>query len=284
MKSFWPNFAGKFTIMKKIILVIFLLLTAKSFSWGNKGHTMVAQIAFSYLDEATKKNVLYYLDGMTIEEAANWMDDIKGDKEFDHMRAYHYANFPKGAKAADREGDNIVHVLNNTILELNAKDKLTREEIKTRILFLFHLIGDLHQPLHVGYATDKGGNTVQLNYRSQGTNLHSFWDTGIISSQNITLADCLNFQTYTPEELKAVRKINVVGWSEESRDLLPQVYAYGSPKVKDTYVEESAKTVKAQIQKAGIRLASVLHLLFSMTQSKPYPLEHEINLPRQKMG
>ncbi|QRY55471.1 S1/P1 nuclease [Sphingobacterium siyangense] len=249
--------------MKKIIIsAIFLLIALKSFSWGNKGHAMVAQVAFSYLDENTKKNVLAYLDGMSIEEAANWMDEIKGDKTVDYMRAYHYANFPKGTKASDREGSNIVHVLNNTIIELGAKDKLTREEIKTRILFLFHLIGDLHQPLHVGYRIDKGGNTVQLNYRSQGTNLHSFWDSGIISSQNITLADCLNSQIYTPQELKAIRIVNIVSWSEESRALLGQVYDYGHPKVKDKYVEESAKTIRLQIQKAGIRLAAILQLFF----------------------
>lgn len=248
--------------MKKITSIVILLIAVKSFSWGNKGHAMVAQVAFSYLDEATKKNVLSYLDGMTIEEAANWMDEIKGDKSLDHMRAYHYANFPKGAKAADREGSNIVHILNNTIIELGAKDKLSREEIKTRILFLFHLIGDLHQPLHLGYSTDKGGNTVQLNYRSQGTNLHSFWDSGIISSQNITLADCLNSHIYTPEELKAIRVINVVSWSQESRELLGQVYDYGHPKVQDKYVEGSAKTIKSQIQKAGIRLAAVLQQFF----------------------
>jgi S1/P1 Nuclease. len=248
--------------MKKITSFVFLLITVNSFSWGNRGHAMVAQVAFSYLDENTKKYVLSYLDGMTIEEAANWMDDIKGDKNLDHMRAYHYANFPKGTKAADREGSNIVHVLNNTIIELGAKDQLTREEIKTRILFLFHLIGDLHQPLHVGYSTDKGGNTVQLNYRNQGTNLHSFWDSGIISSLNITLADCLNSQIYTSEELKSIRAVNVVSWSQESRELLGQVYDYGHPKVKDKYAEESATIIKRQLQKAGIRLAAVLQLFF----------------------
>lgn len=248
--------------MKRILFFAFLLFSFKSNAWENKGHAMVAEVAFSYLDDATKKNVLSYLDEMTIEEAANWMDDIKKDKSLDYMKAYHYADFPKGTRAADREGSNIVHVLNNTISELNAKDKLSREEIKTRILFLFHLIGDLHQPLHIGYENDKGGNTVQLNYRGQGTNLHSFWDSGIISSQNITLADCLNAQIYTPEELKAIRAVNIVSWSEESRGLLGQVYGYGNPKVKDKYVEGSAKTIEKQIQKAGIRLAAVLQLFF----------------------
>lgn len=239
-----------------------VLFSANSFAWGRKGHTMVAQVAFGYLDEATKKNVLGYLDGMSLEEAANWMDDIKGDRSKDFMKAYHYANFPKGAKPADREGSNIVHILNNTILELGGKDKLGREEIKTKLLFLFHLIGDLHQPLHLGYEHDKGGNMVQLNYRGQGTNLHAFWDSGIVSTQNIDLSDCINAKTYTPEELADIRKINVVGWSEESRSYLDHAYGYGNPKIQDKYAVESAKIVEIQIQKAGIRLAAVLQLLF----------------------
>lgn len=46
----------------------------------------VAQVAFTYLDDVTKKNVMTYLDGMTIEEAANWMDNIKGDHSYDYMK------------------------------------------------------------------------------------------------------------------------------------------------------------------------------------------------------
>jgi len=249
--------------MKKLFLLLLLFLSIhKSHAWSEKGHAMVAQVAFSYLDEVTKKNVLSYLDGMTIEDAANWMDNIKGDKSKDFMNAYHYANFPKGFRVADREGANIVHVLNNTILELGAKDKLSKEEIKMKILFLFHLVGDLHQPLHVGYGNDRGGNNVQLNYQTRGTNLHSFWDSGIISSQNITLANCLNAQIYSSEELKTIKAINIVSWSEESRSLLEHVYSYGNPKVQDKYVAESAKIIEKQIQKAGIRLASILQTFF----------------------
>jgi len=249
--------------MKKFFFLLVVLLPLfKSNAWGEKGHAMVAQVAFSYLDEATKTNVLSYLDGMSIEKAANWMDAIKGDKTQDFMKPYHYANFPKGFQVADRQGDNIVHVLNTTILELGAKERLSKKEIKTKILFLFHLIGDLHQPLHVGYGSDKGGNTVQLSYQMRGTNLHSFWDSGIISSQNITLEDCLNAKKYTLEELNSVKKINIVAWSEESRMLLDRAYGYGNPKVQDKYVTESAEIIEVQIQKAGIRLASVLQTFF----------------------
>jgi len=249
--------------MKKVFpIAFFLLLSLKSFSWGEKGHAMVAQVAFSYLDETTKKNVRSYLDGMSIEDAANWMDNIKSDKSLAYMKPYHYANFPRGAKPVDSTGANIVHVLNTTLAELGNKSQLSREEIKMKILFLFHLVGDLHQPLHVGYGDDKGGNTVQLQYQTRGTNLHSFWDSGIITSQNITLADCLNARAYSPEEMKTIKAVNVLQWSEESRSYLNKAYAYGNPKVQDKYVNDSAKIIKEQLQKAGIRLASVLQRYF----------------------
>lgn len=249
--------------MKKFLTAVFLLsITSSSFAWGRKGHTIVAEIAFSYLDEPTKKNVLSYLDGMTLEEAANWMDDIKSDKKTAFMKPFHYANFPKGTKATEHNSDNIVHILNNAILDLSGKDKLTRDEIKTNLLFLFHLVGDLHQPLHVGYGNDKGGNTVQLNYKTRGTNLHSFWDTGIIQDQNISLSDCINAFKYSPEELQQIKKLNVVSWAQESRDLLDTVYNYGNPKVSEKYVSDSSKIIEKQLQKAGIRLGMLLNMFF----------------------
>lgn len=68
--------------MKKVLTAILvILITSTSFAWGRKGHTMVAQIAYSYLDEATKNNINSYLDGIKLEEATNWMDDIKSDNK-----------------------------------------------------------------------------------------------------------------------------------------------------------------------------------------------------------
>ena len=68
----------------------------------------MAEVAFNYMDENTKKEVLKYLDGMTIQEAANWMDNVKSDHSYDFMRAYHYVNFEKGDNVVETEGDNII--------------------------------------------------------------------------------------------------------------------------------------------------------------------------------
>lgn len=253
--------------MKKALITLSFLLTilvstTKTFAWGSKGHALVAEVAFNYMDENTKKEVLKYLNGMTIEDAANWMDNVKSDHSYDYMRAYHYVNFDKGAKVLEIEGDNIIFQLNKTIKELQNKEKLSKEEINLKIKILLHLIGDLHQPLHVGYGEDKGGNTMQINFNFRGTNLHSFWDSGIIEYKKISLSDCLNTNKYSANEMRALQYIDVVSWATDTRAYLPQAYKTDGHKISDEYVDSCVPIIENQILKAGIRLAGVLNEVF----------------------
>ena len=166
-------------IKLNFLLFLFLLNSHNSSAWGSKGHGIVADIAFAYLDADTKKVVLQYLDGMTIQEASTWMDNIKDDHSYDYMKPHHYVNFEKGEKVVNNPGANIISVLSMTINQLKSNKNLSKEEIKQKICIIIHLIGDLHQPLHVGYGDDKGGNQMQINFNGSGTNLHSFFDSGI---------------------------------------------------------------------------------------------------------
>ena len=103
--------------MKKPILLLLITLSLftsnNCLACGEKGHAIVAEIAFNYLDANTKKIVLQYLDGMSIEEAANWMDDIKSEKKYDYMRKLHYINADKG--------QNIIQTMKKTLLALLQK-------------------------------------------------------------------------------------------------------------------------------------------------------------------
>ena len=252
--------------MKNFILSILVLITisipAKSFAWGKKGHNLVAEVAFNYLDENTKKIVLQYLDGMTIEEAANWMDEIKSDHSYDYMKPLHYINADKGQNIAQNDGSNIIGTLTQTIKDLKNYKSLTKEEVKTKICILFHLIGDLHQPLHVGYGEDKGGNSFQINFNDKGTNLHSFYDSGIIEYKGLTLQQCLKSKTYTKQELAQIEKIDVIGWANQSRSFLDTVYNTNGHKVDEAYVDKNYLIIQQQILDSGIRLSSVLKEVF----------------------
>ena len=251
--------------MKKhcILFISFtLLFTSHSFAWGKKGHAMVAEIAFTYLDPSVQSIVTKYLNGRSIQEAANWMDELRDDPSYDYLKPYHYVNFDKGVRVSSHEGDNIIFRLTQTIQELKDYKNLSDEAVKMKICIIFHLIGDLHQPMHVGYGTDKGGNTQQINYNGKSTNLHSFFDSGIINARNISLSDCLARNTYSKHQIKRLGKINTVKWSKESRSYLPTIYDYKSPIITETYVDKQAPIIKKQLLHAGIRLAAVLTTIF----------------------
>ena len=253
-------------IMRKSIYIITILIVAfftptKSYSWGKRGHNLVAEVAFNYLDENTKKIVLQYLDGMTIQEASTWMDDIKSDHSYDYMKPLHYINASKGQNIKLNNGDNIIGALTKTIGELRGYKTLSKEDIKTKICIIFHLIGDLHQPLHVGYGEDKGGNTFQISFYGRGTNLHSFYDSGIIEYKGLTLQQCLKSKVYTKTEISEIEKINIIDWANQSRSYLDTIYNTGN-KVDEIYIDKNYIIIQDQILKAGIRLSSLLKDIF----------------------
>lgn len=250
------------TLISLAFLLSLTLLPSKTLAWGKQGHALVAEVAFNYMDENTKKIVLQYLDGMTIEDAANWMDDIKKDRAYDFMNSYHYVNFDKGATVEAKEGANIIYQLDTAIKALQNKKNLSATEINTNIKILFHLIGDLHQPLHIGYGNDKGGNTFQINYNLKGSNLHALWDFGIIENKKISLTDCLKVIKYTKKQIDALQKIDVLNWAADSRTYLEPIYNTGGNKINDEYVDSSVPIIENQILKAGIRLAGVLNSVF----------------------
>ena len=252
--------------MRKYILCRIIILTIivpiNTFGWGKRGHELVAEVAINYLNPATRKVLTEYLDGMTIQDAANWIDDIKGDKTYDYLRKQHYINAERGQKIIADNGENIIGLLTKTIEELKNYKNLSKAEVKIKLCILFHLIGDLHQPLHLGYGEDKGGNNYQINFYGRGTNLHSFYDSGIIEYKNLTLLQCLKTKTYTKEEVAQVEKIDVVEWANQSRSFLPVIYKTSGAKINDSYVDANFVIIQEQIQKAGIRLSSVLKDIF----------------------
>lgn len=256
-------------MLKNIIIgAIFMLTVAQSqriFAWGRDGHHMVAEIAMHYLSETAKQNVLQVLGRTSPDDAGTWMDDMRSTPYYDYMKHWHYVDIPKDSSYTRGQGDNLIAALNQAFNDLKA-NRLTKEKKKEAVMILFHLMGDMHQPLHTGYPEDKGGNTVQVNYGGGGTNLHHVWDDDIIESQKITTEDCLALGSkLTDDELKAIRSGNFVSWMNDSRSHLPEVYDFDGHKLTDAYMEKNKALVEHQLLDGGIRLAKILEILFGST-------------------
>jgi len=95
----------------------------------------------------------------------------------------------------------------------------------------FSLIGDLHQPLHAGNGTDKGGNDVKVTFFGEQTNLHSVWDSGIIDRQN------LSFSEYAGRLTRRINPQDVVAWWQAD----PVVWIGESTKLRESILQPEVR-------------------------------------------
>lgn len=197
--------------------------------------------------------------------ASVFPDEVRSDKRFDMFQEYHFIEIPpgkdigkaieeyKGKKTADAF---IGHP------ELLYKP-FPRSQKMLALQYIIHIVGDVHQPLHVGNGFDRGANLCTVkwtdpeNGHTFSTNLHSVWDDKVFDyakkgfkdkpcqtspdNKKITFYDyrevaacALNEYTQLNKEEKA--RLNELSkeprekWYEESRALHKEVY-YDNPPV-----------------------------------------------------
>lgn len=252
--------------MKSLLFAfVFAFGSVNSFGWGAKGHKIVAEYAKMALSANPHiiDSVQYFLGAMTFQEASVWMDEVRSDPFYDYLKPRHYINVERDATYVKTKDENAVNELELVISILSAKGPRDKDKIAMALRELFHLVGDLHQPLHCGYAEDKGGNSISINY-GDSRNLHSMWDTGLIKEENIGLKECLNFSnTLSKDEVREIQKIDVVRWMNESREYLPFVYSFSkNGKITSEYSSKAKPIIEKQLVRAGIRLAAVLYDCF----------------------
>lgn len=250
--------------MKTIpVLIILFIIPLYFYAWGKEGHMIVAGIAKTKLNKGIEEKIQKYLGPLTFEEASVWMDEIKSDHTYDFMKVWHYVNIEDNETYVKSADGDLISELNLVIKELNNYRNSDMEEVTTDLKILFHLCGDITQPLHAGYGSDKGGNDITLKYNTVNTNLHHIWDTDIITAGNITTESCLHVaEKLSEKEKKSYEKINIMQWMQDSRSLLFSVYNIKDKKIDDDYINLNKSIVENQLIKGGYRLAAVLNEIF----------------------
>ncbi len=259
--------------MKKLsFLLLFIFLNSyisySSDDWSKTGHRATGEIAEKYLTKKARKGIEKLLDGHSIAYVSNYADEIKSDNAYRKYGPWHYVNFPFDSTYEEHpksdKGDLIVGI--NTCIEVLKNGTSSKEDKVFHLKLLIHFIGDLHQPLHVGMADDKGGNDLQVRWFNDGTNLHSVWDSKMIDSYKMTYTEiAANAKNLTKEQLKAIQAGTTIDWMYESRELCKNVYNNIEPgeKLRYRYSYDYMNTVLNQLQKGGIRLAVILNDVFA---------------------
>ena len=241
---------------------------AAEYDWGKTGHRTVGKVAEGYLKGKTKRKLAELLNGQSLALISTFGDDIKSDRRFDKFYTWHYINMPFDVKYENSEknpkGDIVSGI---AICKKFIRDKNTSKEERIFYLkLLVHLMGDLHQPMHVGRAEDKGGNTIQVQWFNNGTNLHSVWDSKMINNYGMTYTELANnSDKISREQVKNLQKGTITDWANETHQLAIKVYnsVEIGENLRYEYMYKNFGMVRSQLQKGGIRLAKVLNELFS---------------------
>jgi hypothetical protein len=258
--------------MKNVILlsVFFVLFYSQAaFSWGKNGHRIVGEIAQRNLNSKAQKAIAELAPSEDLSRLSTWPDEIRSDPKMGYTTPWHYVSIPNGKTYFDqkrpKEGDLIegLYRFEDTIRD----PKESKENKLFALKFLIHMVGDLHQPLHVGLAEDRGGNMIKVKWFKSETNLHTLWDEELIDFEKLSFSEYANYLNhFSKDEKKDWEKGSFMDWARESQDLRPKVYDLNGADVPNLSYEYSYKVkpvVEMRLKQAGLRLAFLLNKIFS---------------------
>ncbi len=267
--------------MKRSLITLLIgAASISAFGWGQKGHDVTACIAEKHLTPATRHAVDSILEGRSIIYWSNWLDNASHTRDYAYTKTWHYKNVDEGERyeeaQANPAGDAVTAI--KAQIETLTGDKPSFEDSQLAMKILIHVVGDLHQPLHMGHATDLGGNRVPVKYFGRDTNLHSVWDSSIPESAHKWSYSEWQDQIdrLSPEAQAEVIAGSIDDWAKQNVALSANVYRDFQPGKKISY-DEVAKwtpTVETQFLNGGLRLAHILNLIFDpgYRASNPYPI------------
>ncbi len=262
--------------------------TAKA--WGNLAHTAICEIAFQELEKPARDEVKRLIrkdpDYRFFAESCTWPDAFprKRSKE-------HFVNLERDAEEISGQhkcplgSKCVVTAIESDFAKL-ANPNSTDAEKLAALKFLGHWVGDIHQPLHVSFRDDKGGNDIKENGPCRGS-LHSVWDTCIFEERfgSDPFEIGLDFQNSVDDDERAqwLGTMAPVDWANESFEITIREsvgycvmtdsgcsYESGNLEldgdedvkvvvVKSDYLTLHAPTVEERIKMAGVRLGAMIN-------------------------
>ncbi|MCO5575675.1 hypothetical protein L7F22_029479 [Adiantum nelumboides] len=287
------------TMLPSIVAAVLLLyLPAPSLAWGTEGHFATCALAQKLFSKATQQAVQDLLpkdaegnlaslcswpDAMRFRykwsSALHFIDTPDFSCNYNYSRDCHDSQGIKGRCAAG--------AINNYTSQLTTFFFDSQQyNLTEALLFLAHIVGDIHQPLHVGFTSDLGGNTIKVHWYRRVFNLHHIWDDEIIATANkrfyddsvnsfvedigkniteghwneeiIKWANCPNGGLACPDTYAAEGISLACKWAY--RNATPGAY------LADDYFLTRMPIVKLRLAQGGVRLAAILNRIFGQGQ------------------
>ena len=265
-----------------LLFLLLVLLLGSSLplvlSWGAAAHTAIAFLAqslFTPNSTALALTLLPSADKGLIDLIASWADEVR-ITPYHWSAPYHFADTPQWnctySPPRDCVNEQCVDgaLANYTTRLLNTQ--LEAEQRMEALMFCVHFVGDSHQPLHVGFKTDLGGNEIPVRFEGVANNLHSLWDTGILA-QRVKLNFANNFTHWMvalQSSMNTVYARNRTQWTScptsHSTSTAPSHALAAFIPCSGVWVEESAQMAcPAYLDDSGQRMNKTSKLTYNLT-------------------
>lgn len=265
-----------------------------AYAWGHTGHMVVARIAYTNLKPAAKAKVdsfarLLSFGGKKYDPVsmATMMDDFRSDTSKDCYKQWHFVNNPffDGVEEIEivQPEINAEERINSIVNNLKNGGTGSEKGDALMVAYLFHLVGDIHQPLHStsryfpnNLEGDLGGNSFLINHAKK--NLHSYWDAAagffnfVDVQRPLTKAGRQSITEFADKAMAEYpssdpewKDLSVKQWVKESHDLaISDAYKGikqgGKPGTK--YQKNAQEVAAKRLAMAGYRLAELLNEIY----------------------
>ncbi|MDB5577794.1 MAG: hypothetical protein JWR80_2970 [Bradyrhizobium sp.] len=254
-------------------------------AWSDPGHKIICEIAFRLVHQDTRAAVRRLMDSDT--EFKTFSDScVFPDHPFrgrPRIRApEHYVNLPRDSKgltsdSCPKADKCVLTAILNDAKALSSKGAADADRLLA-LKSLGHWVGDIHQPLHVSFEEDRGGNNIRVNGQCSG-NLHAAWDNCLVLyAVGPDVSDAVTdlLEGITPELRARWLASEPRDWANESFAISEAAKTgycamdgsscnmpAGNVTIGAEYLAAYEPVVREQLQKAGVRLAGVLNTAFA---------------------
>jgi hypothetical protein len=249
-----------------------LIISTSVFAWGALGHQVACDLAWrdsspeiKNLLSAAAKRMSY----KTFAESCVWADHIKRQSTYDSIKPLHYINVPRSANTVatspclkQAAPQCVITAIDYYLARISDKT-LKQKERDQALLLVGHFVADVHQPLHVAYADDKGGTQRRVVFSGKLLNLHSLWDSELLYCQLVS-GKTPSWRRLGRHWYDAVSSLDdtmpsVITWADESLALTQQIYAsVKQPSLPANYCSRYYPIVQQRLRLAGKRLSRLL--------------------------
>jgi hypothetical protein len=263
--------------IRYLVLLLFVLATTtrNAWAWGDTGHRVVCEIAFRLSTPKVRVEIFRLIQ--TDSEYRNFRDSCIWPDHPRKRASEHFINLPRTATGiAPNVQCPLAKACTLTAIEqdMAVLSSSSSEPKKLPALkFLSHWVGDIHQPLHVSFEDDRGGNKINVNGECR-TNMHATWDACLLQiaiGPDVLAAVIDLLSSVTPAKRREWNTTTPREWANESFAIATaaatkyciQYEAFcdlpsSTVAIDRAYVQTNAKILREQLLKAGVRLAHLL--------------------------